>query len=102
MAPLGLLPFALAFVLVLAASGKEKVAIIADAPPKSPAGHGIDVLRSAIRAKKLEPVTSPEGADYFVFAGQGRAVSALPASGGSRVAVPQAPESFPVFRGRTS
>jgi len=96
------LPFTLTFLLALAASAKEKVAIIADAAPNSPAGHGIEVLRAAIRAKNLEAVTSPEGADYFVFAGDSRAMSRAPVSKGRAVTVPQVPESFSVFRGRTS
>jgi hypothetical protein len=96
------LPFTLTFLLALAASAKEKVAIIADAAPNSPAGHGIEVLRAAIRAKNLEAVTSPEGADYFVFAGDSRAMSRAPVSKGRAVTVPQVPESFSVFPGRTS
>ncbi len=102
MAQIRLHCFALMFLIALSATAKQKVAIISDAAPNSPAHHGIEVLRAAIRDKNLESATDPDGADYLIFASQSRSVAGQTGRKGKAVEVPQSAESFVVFRGRTS
>src|SRR4051812_6153126 len=91
---------ALALLIAVSASAAQKVAVISDVDPGSPARYGVDVLKSALRGKNLGIVDCPDGADYIIFAGGDSAASAVRQLKGKASVLPRAPESLAIFRGR--
>jgi hypothetical protein len=85
------LPLAILFLSLAPLGFAQKVALITNASPGSPAAHGIAVLRESIEAKGLEVVDSAAGADYqIVVGGPAAVVSSLP----------KGSEAFAVWRGQ--
>lgn len=91
---------ALAFLIAVSASAAQKVALISDVDPGSPARYGVDVLKAALRGKNLRIAECPDGADYVVFVGGKSATSAVRQVKGSASMLPRTPESLAIFRGQ--
>ena len=102
MQPIRVGTVALAFLIVVSASAAQKVAVVSDVDPPSPARYGLDVLKAALRGKNIEVVECPDGADYLLFAGGDAAVSAVRQLKGNTSVLPRAPESSRSFAARSA
>ncbi len=91
-----LAPLAVLLLLSLPAMAARQVALITEGELAPPAGHGLDKLRDALRAKGFEVTASAAQADYVILAGTG----ASPALQGSQAPAPAGREALTIWRGR--
>jgi hypothetical protein len=91
-----LAPLAVLLLLPLPAIAARQVALVAEGQLATPANHGLDKLRDALRAKGFEVTSSAAQADYVILAGTG----ASPALQDAQPPAPTGREALSIWRGR--
>jgi len=86
------------FLLPLEAA--QRVAVLNNSDPQSPAAHGVSILLDSLRAKGLEVTKTAAGADFQIIVGGNAAETAVRTMIGNSVALPKTPEALSVWRGQ--